>query len=57
MEIKKQCIYEFGPFVLDSAQQLLLRDNKPLALTPKTYDALLVLVRNRGRLLSKAELM
>jgi DNA-binding winged helix-turn-helix (wHTH) protein/Tol biopolymer transport system component len=57
MEIKKQCIYEFGPFVLDSAQQVLLRDDKPLALTPKTYDALLVLVRNRGRLLSKAELM
>ena len=55
MEIKKQCIYEFGRFVLDWAEQLLLRDNKPLALTPKTYDALLVLVRNRGRLLSKAD--
>jgi Tol biopolymer transport system component/DNA-binding winged helix-turn-helix (wHTH) protein len=57
MESKKQCIYEFGPFVLDPAQHLLLRDNKPVALTPKTYDALLVLVKNSGRLLPKAELM
>src|SRR5215469_410000 len=57
METKKQCIYEFGPFVLDSVQHLLLRDNQPLALTPKTYDALLVLVKNSGRLLPKAELM
>jgi DNA-binding winged helix-turn-helix (wHTH) protein/Tol biopolymer transport system component len=57
MESKTQCIYEFGPFVLDSAQHLLLREDRPLVITPKTFDALLVLVKNRGRLLSKAELM
>jgi Tol biopolymer transport system component/DNA-binding winged helix-turn-helix (wHTH) protein len=57
MDTKHQTVYEFGPYVLDSAQHVLLRDNKPLALRPKTYDALLVLVKNSGRLLSKAELM
>ena len=57
MDRENKSTYEFGPFVLDSGQHVLLRDNKPLALTPKTYDALLVLVKNSGRLLSKAELM
>src|SRR5215831_1951848 len=50
-------LYEFGPFVLDTAQHLLLKGEKPVTLTPKTYDALLVLVRNSGRMLSKEELM
>jgi len=49
--------YEFGPFVLDTIQHALLREGKPVALTPKTYDTLLVLVQNSGRMLSKEELM
>lgn len=49
--------YEFGPFVLDTLQHALLKEGKPVALTPKTYDTLLVLVQNRGRMLSKEELM
>jgi DNA-binding winged helix-turn-helix (wHTH) protein/TolB-like protein/Tfp pilus assembly protein PilF len=49
--------YEFGPFTLDTVQHLLLKGQKPVTLTPKTYDALLVLVRNSGRMLSKEELM
>ena len=49
--------YEFGPFVLDTFQHALLKDGKPVPLTPKTYDSLLVLVRNSGRMLSKEELM
>src|SRR5579863_9128963 len=57
MERKEQSVYEFGPFVLDTAQHLLLRDRQPVPLTPKTYDTLLVLVENRGRMLSKNELM
>jgi DNA-binding winged helix-turn-helix (wHTH) protein len=57
MEPKEQSVYEFGPFVLDTAQHLLLRDQQPLPLTPKTYDTLLVLVENSGRMLSKNELM
>ena len=49
--------YEFGPFVLDTIQHALLREGNPVTLTPKTYDTLLVLVQNSGRMLSKEELM
>jgi DNA-binding winged helix-turn-helix (wHTH) protein/TolB-like protein/Tfp pilus assembly protein PilF len=49
--------YEFGPFILDTVQHLLLKGQEPVTLTPKAYDALLVLVRNSGRMLSKEELM
>jgi DNA-binding winged helix-turn-helix (wHTH) protein/TolB-like protein/Flp pilus assembly protein TadD len=50
-------IYKFGPFTLDTVRQLLIREQEPVPLTPKTYDTLLVLVESRGRLLSKEELM
>jgi DNA-binding winged helix-turn-helix (wHTH) protein/predicted Zn-dependent protease len=43
----------FGPFRLDPAARLLLRDGAPVPLLPKSFDALLVLVRNSGRLLDK----
>ncbi len=49
--------YEFGHFVLDTVRHLLLRGERPVALTPKTYDLLLVLVGSGGRLLLKDELM
>src|SRR6266487_4031233 len=54
---KTEYLYEFGPFVLDTAQHLVSKDSKPVQLTPKTYDTLVVLVENHGRLLSKDELM
>jgi len=49
--------YQFGPFVLDTVQHALLKKGKSVALTPKTYDTLLLLVQNSGRMLSKEELM
>ena len=52
-----RCLYEFEDFTLDTAKQLLTRRNSPVTLTPKTYDTLLCLVENHGRLLSKDELM
>ncbi len=57
MGLKSGHLYEFGPFVLDTTQHLLLRQGNPVPLTPKTYDLLLVLVENSGRLLSKDELL
>lgn len=57
MEQKRQHFYEFGPFVLDTVQHLLLCRRQPVPLTPKTYDTLLVLLENRGRLIPKDELM
>jgi len=53
----KPQFYEFGTFLLDTIQHALLKEGKPVALTPKTYDTLLVLVQNSGRMLSKDELM
>lgn len=50
-------LYEFGPFVLDPAERVLARDGRPVPLTPKAFDLLLVLVENGGRLLGKKDLM
>lgn len=50
-------LYEFGKFRLNPAERLLLRGNKPVALTAKVFDILTVLVENSGHLLEKDELM
>ena len=49
--------YEFGPFHIDTANHLLLRDGQVVPLKPKVFDALVVLVENRGRVLEKDKLM
>jgi TolB-like protein/DNA-binding winged helix-turn-helix (wHTH) protein/Tfp pilus assembly protein PilF len=48
-------LYEFGPFRLDPAERKLLRGSEIVALTPKTFDTLHLLVRNSGHLLEKDE--
>src|SRR5262249_5008227 len=50
-------LYEFGPFRLEPAERKLLRGNEVIALTPKAFDTLVVLVRNSGHLLEKDELI
>ena len=50
-------LYEFGPFRIDTEERVLLRDGNPVALTPKVFDTLLVLVRNRGHIVTKDEMM
>src|SRR5580765_6204789 len=42
---------------LDTRRQLLLRGTESLRLRPRSYDVLLHLARNAGRLISKQELM
>jgi TolB-like protein/DNA-binding winged helix-turn-helix (wHTH) protein len=49
------CMYDFGPFRLDPKNKLLLRDGSSVPLTPKTFDALLLLVERSGRLIEKEE--
>jgi Tol biopolymer transport system component/DNA-binding winged helix-turn-helix (wHTH) protein len=49
--------YRFGDFTLDTDQRVLLREGKPVALTPKVFDTLLILVENSGRIVEKDELM
>ena len=49
--------FTFGPFSLDSDARVLLRGGEPVLLTGKTFDMLLLLVQNRGRLVDKDELL
>ncbi len=49
--------YEFGPFRLDPAERRLTRDGRSIALTPKAFDVLRVLVENAGHLVRKESLL
>jgi DNA-binding winged helix-turn-helix (wHTH) protein/TolB-like protein/Flp pilus assembly protein TadD len=49
--------YVFGPFCLSPSERTLLRQGEPVALTPKAFEILTVLVRNSGHLVGKEELM
>ena len=55
-QISKE-LYEFGPFRLDAAKQTLLRNGEPIALTPKSFQLLLVLVRRSNEIVTKDDLM
>jgi TolB-like protein/DNA-binding winged helix-turn-helix (wHTH) protein len=47
----------FGPYWIDRQQRLLFRDGHLVALEPKVFDTLLVLVEADGTLVSKDELL
>jgi DNA-binding winged helix-turn-helix (wHTH) protein/tetratricopeptide (TPR) repeat protein len=49
--------YEFGPFTLNPQKRMVFCDDAPVALTPKCFDVLLVLVEHAGEVLVKEELM
>jgi DNA-binding winged helix-turn-helix (wHTH) protein/TolB-like protein/Tfp pilus assembly protein PilF len=49
-------LYEFGPFTLQPSEHRLLRDGRPVTLSPKAFDILLLLVQNAGGLVSKDDL-
>ena len=48
-------IYFFEDFQINSSRKLLFRlpDGKPVALTRKAFQVLLLLVENRGKLVTK----
>ncbi|HEX8773911.1 MAG TPA: winged helix-turn-helix domain-containing protein [Pyrinomonadaceae bacterium] len=50
-------LYEFGEFRLDAAERCLLRAGEPVALTPKAFDTLLLLVSRSGHIVEKDELL
>jgi DNA-binding winged helix-turn-helix (wHTH) protein/TolB-like protein/Tfp pilus assembly protein PilF len=49
--------FEFDDFLLDAKEKIILRGGKPLPITPKAFQLLLVLVENHGHLVEKDELM
>jgi TolB-like protein/DNA-binding winged helix-turn-helix (wHTH) protein/Flp pilus assembly protein TadD len=49
--------FEFGPFRVDVTERVLLRQGKPVQLTLKAFDTLLVLVERRGHIVEREELM
>jgi DNA-binding winged helix-turn-helix (wHTH) protein/Tol biopolymer transport system component len=50
-------VYTFGPFRLEPAKRRLLREGRPLPLTPKAFDVLVLLVQHRERVVEKEEVM
>ena len=49
--------YTFGPFRLLPGERILRRGNQVLALPPKAFETLLLLVRNPGHLMRKEDLI
>ncbi len=54
---QNEATYQFDAFELDPVRRVLLREGKAIALKPKVFETLLVLVRNSGRVMDKDELM
>lgn len=49
-------IYKFGKFKLNETERILLENDQTISLAPKVFDTLLLLVKNRGHLLTKDEM-
>lgn len=50
-------LYNFESYSLDISSRILIRSGEVVDLAPKTFDLLTLLVKSRGRLLTKSELM
>lgn len=57
MSMSSEHFYEFGDFRIDVANRLLFQNGQALSLTPKTVETLIALVRSKGELLNKDELL
>jgi DNA-binding winged helix-turn-helix (wHTH) protein len=52
-----QHVYYFGSFCLNQSEQRLLRNGEPVRLAPKAFEILLVLIENKGSLVTKNQLL
>ncbi len=57
MSSRPQVAYKFGDFLLNPGDKQLLRDGKPVALPPKVFDALLLLVESQAHLVEKDDFL
>ncbi len=53
----ESAVIQAGDLVVDDGARLVVRGDRPVRLTPSEYELLLVLARNPGRVLSKAQLL
>ena len=53
----KSAVYEFGKFILNPSERVLLVDGAPIHLQPKEFDALVLLIEHNGRALTKEQMM
>lgn len=54
--MKPALVYAFGTFRLNPAERLLIQGGRPISLTPKAIDTLVVLVERHGHLVTKNDL-
>jgi eukaryotic-like serine/threonine-protein kinase len=57
MITEPKVLYEFGPFQVDPERQILLRGDHPVAISPKVFETLLILIRRSRKVVTKEELM
>jgi eukaryotic-like serine/threonine-protein kinase len=57
MITEPKVLYEFGPFRVDPEKQVLMREDHPVAISPKVFETLLILVRRSREVVSKEDLM
>ena len=57
MATRPRLAYKFDNFCLFPGEKQLRRDGKPVPLTPKAFDLLLLLVENHGNLVTKEEFL
>ena len=55
--VELERFFAFGPYRLDCERRLLLRGDDPVPLYEKALEILIILVRHRGEIVSKDELM
>ncbi len=55
--METKVLYEFGKFRCDPREHLLLCGDKPVSLSPKSFEILVALIQSNGRLLTKEEIM
>jgi DNA-binding winged helix-turn-helix (wHTH) protein/TolB-like protein len=54
---KKEGLFEFGEFRLDSREKRLWRNGEAVSIQPKAFDLLAFLITNQGHLISKDEIL
>ncbi|QQS33786.1 MAG: transcriptional regulator [Acidobacteriota bacterium] len=54
---ENRLFFEFDEFRIDVGERLLFRESEQVAVAPKDFDLLMVLIENRGRTVTKEDLM